>query len=92
MPTRTRAAISTFKELRTAHSVVVTAVTSACGWLIWTPMKISPAATAATAAPRMRVVDVMVMSASVFRMGPWRVPRDAGNVWRDMVTGRHHMM
>jgi hypothetical protein len=32
--------------------------------LIWTPMKISPAVTAATAAARMSVVGVMVMSAS----------------------------
>ena len=74
MPTRARAAISTFRELRTAHSVVVTAATSECGWLIWTPMKITPAATAATPADRMRVVGVMVMSVPVL-VGPWRVPR-----------------
>ena len=49
MPASARAAISTFRELRTTHSVVVTEVTSEWGWLIWTPMKISPAATAATA-------------------------------------------
>ena len=41
MPTSARAAISTFRELRTAHSVVLTEVTSEGGWLIWTPMKIS---------------------------------------------------
>ena len=64
MPTRARAAISTFRELRTAISVVVMEVASRWGWLIWTPMKISPAATAATPADRVRVVGVMVMSGS----------------------------
>src|SRR5829696_5136447 len=74
MPASARAAISTFNELRTAHSVVVTALTSEGGWLIWTPMKISPAATAATAAPRKRVVGVMVISLPVW-FYPWRPPR-----------------
>src|SRR4030095_11506865 len=71
MPASARAAISTFRELRTAHSVVSTFVTSECGWLIWTPMKISPAATAATPAARYSVLGVMVMSAPC-RVGPRR--------------------
>ena len=63
MPASAKAAISTFRELRTTHSIVVTEETSACGWLICTPMKINPAATAATPAARMRLMGVMIMSA-----------------------------
>ena len=57
--------MSTFSEFRTTTSVVVMDVTSRWGWLNWTPMKISPAATAATPAARVRVVGVMVMAGSL---------------------------
>ena len=46
-------------------SVVVMDVTSRWGWLNCTPMKIRPAATAATPAARVRVVGVMVMAGSL---------------------------
>jgi hypothetical protein len=75
MPASPSTAISTFRELRTASSVVVTEVASTWGWLIWTPMKISPATTAAAPAARVRVVGVMVMSGSLFR---WSVAGAAG--------------
>ncbi len=69
MPASASAAISTLNELRTAHSVVTTAARSEWGWLIWTPMKISPAAMAAAPADRVRVVGVMAMSVPVL-VGP----------------------
>ena len=62
MPTRARAAISTFSESRTSTSVVWMEVAFSCGWLIWTPMKMAPAAAAARPAHRVRRFGVMVMS------------------------------
>ncbi len=67
--------MTTFIELRTTHSVVVTEATSIGGWLIWTAMKSSPAATAARPAARPRVVEVMVMIGSFAGAGPGWLPR-----------------
>src|SRR3712207_801719 len=93
MPASAKATITIFRELRTAHSVVVTLLTSECGWLIWTPMKISPAATAATPAARKRVVDVMAMSGSLSG-GPWRAPRVClqGKKGRGDLTSPHDVI
>ena len=52
MPASASAAISTLTVSRTAYSVVVMEAASRCGWSIWTPMKITPAATAASAGAR----------------------------------------
>ena len=41
MPASASAAIRTFKASRMTTSVVAMVVTSRCGWLIWTPMKIA---------------------------------------------------
>ena len=91
MPTSARAAISTFSELRTAHSVVSTEVTSEWGCLIWTPMKISPAAMAATPAARLRVAGVGVMSVALLLVRDGR-RGDAWNLEREGVVRRHQMM
>jgi hypothetical protein len=59
--------------------------------LICTPMKISPAATAARPAALVRVVGVMVMSGP---LSGWSVavPPDNRNLGSDGVTWRHHML
>src|SRR6478735_1793611 len=49
-------------------------VALSCGWLIWTPMKMAPAAAAAMPAQRVSLFGVMVMSGSLFG-SPRRVPR-----------------
>ena len=74
-PTSASAAISTLSESRTPISVVWIEMAFSCGWLIWTPMKIAPAAAAAMPAHRVRRFGVMVMS------GPfsgWSVAGAAG--------------
>ena len=58
--------MSIFSELRMITSVVVIELASRYGWPIWTPMKISPAAAAATDAARSRNPWVMVTSFSLY--------------------------
>src|SRR3954447_772234 len=65
MPTRARAPISIFKELRIAHSAGWTPATVSGGWFSWTAMKMVPAATAARPADRVSVVGVTFMSGPV---------------------------
>ena len=81
--------MTTLRELRTAHSVVVTEATSMAGWLIWTPMNSSPDRTAATPAARVRVVGVTVMSGSFVRVLRCGVTSKVGT---DGVTTRHMTM
>ena len=83
--------MSTFRESRTTTSVVVIEVASRYGWLIWTPMKMTPAATAARPAHRVRRFGVMVMSGpfsgwSAAGAGGYLEPR------KERVRPRHHMM
>src|SRR3954451_3706399 len=59
IPTRARAAIKIFRELRIAHSAGWTPATVSGGWFSWTAMKMAPAATAARPADRVNVVGVM---------------------------------
>src|SRR5689334_6618262 len=75
MPATASPAIRTFKQSRTKTLVVVMDVRSSCGCPIWTPMKRAPAATAATAEARVRLVVVMVMSDSLV-FGAGRVSGD----------------
>ena len=65
MPMSEKTAMKIFTVSRTAYSVVVVKGASSRGCLIWTAMNSRPPAMAATAAARVSVVVVMVMSA------PW---------------------
>src|SRR4051794_31894006 len=65
MPTSARAAISTLNESRTVTSVLWIEMAFSCGWLIWTPMKMAPAATAARPAHRVSRFGVIVMSGTL---------------------------
>src|ERR671913_940905 len=91
MPINERTAIKIFIASRTAYSVVVVNVEFRCGCLIWTAMNSSPPTTADMPAARVSLVVVMVMSlpAGLVRGG---CRGNNGNVGRDVVTGRHHMM
>ena len=60
-PASAKAAIKTFRAPRTAISVVAMDMASRWGWLIWTPMNMTPAATADAAAIRMTEEGVTVM-------------------------------
>src|SRR3954466_11471187 len=68
IPTRARAAIRIFRELRIAHSAGWTPATVSGGWFSWTAMKMAPAATAARPADRGSVVGVMSMAV----LSSWR--------------------
>jgi hypothetical protein len=63
MPATASAAITTLRESLIKTFVDVMEVVVSCGWPIWTPMKMAPAAIAAIAAARMRpdVVTVKKM-------------------------------
>src|SRR4051812_50010622 len=64
MPATASAHIRTLKQSRMKTSVVVIVVRFSWGWPIWTPMKMAPAAAAATPAARVRLVVVTVMAGS----------------------------
>ena len=60
-PISARTHIRAFAVSRTAISVVTTCATSAGGWLIWTPMKMAPAAAAQRPAVAVRRLAVRFM-------------------------------
>ena len=76
-PTSARTHIRTFAVSRIGISVVTRCATSAGGWLIWTPMKMAPAAAAQRPAVAVRRLVVMFM------------PRNLGI---DVVSAHHQVM
>ena len=90
-PASARMAIRIFAVSRIVISVVTRCATSAGGWLIWTPMKMAPAAAAQRPAAAKRRLVVMLMSHSFVRCRAG-CPAMNGTVRVDVVSAHHHVM
>ncbi len=91
-PTSARTHIRTFALSRIVISVVRRCATSAGGWLIWTPMKMAPAAAAHRPAISVKRRVVVVLTSDSFLSVPGGVSGDVRTLEIDVVSAHHKVM
>src|SRR3954453_16209407 len=92
MPASARAVITALAVQRTTHSLVSVRKLSKGGWLIWTAMKMAPAAAAAMPAAWVSVRVVTVMAGLLVGTGRAGRPAMSRTVGSGLVTAHHQVM